>query len=67
MTARVLKAAWSRAMKMTAVLKDRHHSIVVITMSVALDRALKEPHAAERSSAAFVWGSVSPRQTAESP
>ena len=37
-TARVLKAAWSRAMKMTAVLKDRHHSIVVITMCVALDR-----------------------------
>ena len=37
MTARVLKVAWSRAMKMTAVHKDRHHSIVVITMSVALD------------------------------
>ncbi len=38
MTARVLKVAWSRAMKMTAVHKDRHRSVVVITMSVALDR-----------------------------
>lgn len=56
MTARVLKAEWSRAMKVIVARRDRRHHVVMSTTIVVLDGNIKEPNAAERPSAAVLYG-----------